>query len=33
MRLKGFALHSRMVVHPDLHTAYIWLTKEDLERV
>lgn len=31
MRLKGFALHSRMVIHPDLHTAYIWLTKEDLE--
>ncbi|MCK7533755.1 MAG: hypothetical protein MZV63_23370 [Marinilabiliales bacterium] len=21
-----------MVVHPELHTAYIWLTKEDLER-
>lgn len=32
IRLKGFALHSRMVVHPDLHTGYIWLTKEDLER-
>jgi len=32
IRLKGFALHSRMVVHQDLHTAYIWLTKEDLER-
>ena len=32
IRLKGFALHSRMVVHPDLHTAYIWLTKEDLDR-
>ena len=32
IRLKGFALNSRMVVHPDLHTAYIWLTKEDLER-
>lgn len=31
MRLKGFALHSRMVLHPDLHTAYIWLTKTDLE--
>lgn len=31
MRLKGFALHSRMVVHHELHTAYIWLTKEDLE--
>lgn len=31
MRLKGFALHSRMVVHPDLHTAYVWLTKTDLE--
>jgi phosphoesterase RecJ-like protein len=32
MRLQGFALHDRMVVHPELHTAYIWLTKEDLER-
>jgi phosphoesterase RecJ-like protein len=32
IRLKGFALHSRMVVHQDLHTAYIWLTKEDLLR-
>ncbi len=31
MRLKGYALHSRMVVHQELHTAYIWLTKEDLE--
>ena len=31
LRLKGFALHSRTVVHPDLHTAYIWLTREDLE--
>jgi phosphoesterase RecJ-like protein len=32
IRLKGFALHSRMVVHPELHTAYIWLTKEDLQK-
>jgi phosphoesterase RecJ-like protein len=32
IRLKGFALHSRMVVHPELHTAYIWLTREDLDR-
>lgn len=32
IRLKGFSLHSRMVVHQDLHTAYIWLTKEDLDR-
>ena len=31
IRLKGFALHSRMVVHPELYTAYIWLTKEDLD--
>jgi phosphoesterase RecJ-like protein len=31
LRLKGFALHSRMVVHPELHTAYIWLTKDDLD--
>jgi phosphoesterase RecJ-like protein len=32
MRLKGFALNSRMVVNNDLHTAYIWLTREDLEK-
>lgn len=32
IRLKGFSLHSRMVVHPELHTAYIWLTREDLEK-
>jgi phosphoesterase RecJ-like protein len=32
IRLKGFALHNRMVVHPELHTAYIWLTKEDLDK-
>jgi phosphoesterase RecJ-like protein len=32
IRLKGFALHNRMVVHQELHTAYIWLSKEDLER-
>jgi len=31
IRLKGFALHNRMVVHPDLHTAYVWLTREDLD--
>ncbi len=31
IRLKGFALHNRMVVNQELHTAYIWLTKEDLE--
>jgi phosphoesterase RecJ-like protein len=32
MRLQGFALNDRMVVHTELHTAYIWLTKEDLEK-
>ncbi|MFN2313713.1 MAG: bifunctional oligoribonuclease/PAP phosphatase NrnA, partial [Bacteroidales bacterium] len=32
IRLKGYSLHSRMVVHPELHTAYIWLTREDLEK-
>jgi phosphoesterase RecJ-like protein len=31
IRLKGFALHNRMVVNQALHTAYIWLTREDLE--
>jgi bifunctional oligoribonuclease and PAP phosphatase NrnA len=32
MQLKGYALNKRMVVMPELHTAYIWLTKEDLEK-
>jgi bifunctional oligoribonuclease and PAP phosphatase NrnA len=31
MQLKGYALNKRMVVMPEYHTAYIWLTKEDLE--
>jgi phosphoesterase RecJ-like protein len=30
MRLLGYALNKRMVVLPDLKTAYIYLTKEDL---
>jgi bifunctional oligoribonuclease and PAP phosphatase NrnA len=32
MQLKGYALNKRMVVMPEFHTAYIWLTKEDLEK-
>ena len=32
MQLKGYALNKRMVVMPEYHTAYIWLTKEDLEK-
>ena len=32
IRLKGFALHNRLVVHPEFHTAYIWLTREDLDK-
>lgn len=32
MQLKGYALEKRMVVMPEFHTAYIWLTKEDLEK-
>lgn len=32
MQLKGYALEKRMVVLPEFHTAYIWLTKEDLEK-
>jgi phosphoesterase RecJ-like protein len=32
MRLKGFALSERMVVFPHLHTAYIYLSKADLDR-
>ncbi|HLN54537.1 MAG TPA: bifunctional oligoribonuclease/PAP phosphatase NrnA [Bacteroidales bacterium] len=31
MKLLGFALNQRMVVLPDMKTAYIWLTREDLE--
>lgn len=31
MKLLGFALNKRMVVLPDSKTAYIWLTREDLE--
>jgi phosphoesterase RecJ-like protein len=30
MRLLGFALNQRMIVLPELKTAYIYLTKEDL---
>lgn len=30
LRLQGFALHKRMVVLPEYHTAYIYLSKEDL---
>ena len=32
MQLKGYALNKRMVVMPEYHTAYIWLTREDLEK-
>lgn len=32
MRLMGYALSERMVVFPHLHTAYIFLTKADLDR-
>jgi phosphoesterase RecJ-like protein len=32
MRLKGFALNERMVVLPEKHTAYISLSKKDLEK-
>jgi bifunctional oligoribonuclease and PAP phosphatase NrnA len=30
MRLLGFALNQRMIVLPESKTAYIWLTREDL---
>ncbi|MGB8492502.1 MAG: DHH family phosphoesterase [Bacteroidales bacterium] len=30
LRLEGFALHQRMVVLPEYHAAYIWLTRKDL---
>jgi len=32
MRLLGYCLAEKMVVLPQLHTAYIWLTMSDLER-
>ncbi|TFH38911.1 MAG: bifunctional oligoribonuclease/PAP phosphatase NrnA [Bacteroidia bacterium] len=32
MRLTGFALSERMVVMPHFHTAYIYLSKADLDR-
>ncbi len=32
IQLKGYALDKRMVVLPEYHAAYIWLTKEDLEK-
>jgi len=30
MRLMGYALDKKMVILPELHTGYIWLTKEEL---
>jgi phosphoesterase RecJ-like protein len=32
MRLQGFALNERMVVLPEYHTSYIFLTREDLAK-
>jgi bifunctional oligoribonuclease and PAP phosphatase NrnA len=32
LRLQGFALNQRMVVLPELQTAYIYLSKEDLKK-
>jgi len=32
MRLMGFALSERMIVLPQYHTAYIYLSKADLDR-
>lgn len=32
MRLQGFALHERMTFLPEYRTAYIYLTRDDLER-
>lgn len=32
MRLMGYALNERMVVMPTFHTAYIYLSKSDLDR-
>ena len=33
MRLQGFALNQRMVVLPEYKTAYIYLSKNDLEGI
>ena len=33
LRLLGFALSEKLVVLPEFHTAYIALTKEDLDRI
>lgn len=32
MRLLGFCLSDRLIVHAEYKTAYIWLTQKDLER-
>ena len=32
MRLQGFSLHQRMILLPEYRTAYIYLTKDDLEK-
>ncbi len=32
MRLMGYALDRKMVILPELHTGYIWLTREELDR-
>ncbi len=31
MRLMGYALDKKMVILPELHTGYIWLTREELK--
>jgi len=32
LRLLGFSISEKLVVHPEYHTAYIYLSKEDLDR-
>lgn len=32
LRLLGYSLSEKLVVLPEYHTAYIWLTKEELDR-
>ncbi len=32
MRLLGYCLNQKMVVIPEMHTAYIWITKDDLKQ-
>jgi phosphoesterase RecJ-like protein len=32
MKLMGYCLNEKMVVLPQYHAAYIWLTREEMEK-